>query len=97
MEMNDTHQVVWTLKVEKQLDKVPRQIAEKFYAWVTAVKLAGLRTVRQRSGFHDEPLKGPRRGQRSVRLNVSYRAIYVEKKDGSIEFIEVVEVTKHEY
>ena len=48
-------------------------------------------------GFHDEPLKGKRQGQRSVRLNRAYRAIYVERGTGAVELIEVLEVNKHEY
>jgi proteic killer suppression protein len=59
--------------------------------------MAGLRETRKSPGFHDEPLRGNRNGQRSVRLNKAYRAIYVEKIDGTVEFIEVVEVNKHEY
>lgn len=47
-------------------------------------------------GYHDEPLKGARVGQRSIRLNRAYRAIYVIKNDG-IEFGSVEEVNKHDY
>jgi len=48
------------------------------------------------SGYYDEPLKGKRKGQRSIRLNKAYRAFYVINKNGMIEF-EVIEVNKHEY
>ena len=51
----------------------------------------------QCKGFHDEPLKGKLQGQRSVRLNRAYRAIYVEHETGEVELIEVLEVNKHEY
>ncbi len=47
--------------------------------------------------FHDEPLQGNRRGQRSIRLNQAYRAIYLETSDGDLELVEIIEVTKHEY
>ena len=94
---NDIHKVVWQKPVSKQLERIPEHIAKKFYAWVVAVELAGLRTVRTNPGFHDEPLKGKRLGQRSIRLSRQYRAIYVERKDGIIEFVEVIEVNKHEY
>lgn len=46
-------------------------------------------------GYDDEPLHGDRRGQRSVRLNKSYRAIYIETNEG-LELL-VIEVNKHEY
>lgn len=29
--------------------------------------------------------------------NCAYRAIYVERSDGTVEFLEVIEVNKHEY
>jgi proteic killer suppression protein len=53
--------------------------------------------LRKLPGFHDEPLKGRRKGQRSIRLSRMYRAIYVVKRDGSLEFVSVEEVSKHEY
>jgi toxin HigB-1 len=89
--------VVWSSKVEKQLRKVPDYIAEKFRAWARAVEEDGLPTVRRLPGLHDEPLKGDRQGQRSIRLNRAYRAIYVERDDGEVELVEVIEVNKHEY
>ena len=95
--MSDIFVVRWPKQVSKQLDKLPDVIVRKFYAWVTVVQLAGIRDARKSPGFHDEPLKGHRQGQRSVRLNKAYRAIYIEKSDGEIEFLEVIEVNKHEY
>ncbi len=47
-------------------------------------------------GYHDEPLKGKRKGQRSIRLSKSYRAIYTIKKN-EIEFVSIEEVNKHDY
>ena len=66
-------------------------------AWVEAVEAQGLEEVRKIPGFHDEPLRGQRRGQRSIRLSRAYRAIYRILEDGALEFISVEEVTKHEY
>jgi proteic killer suppression protein len=91
--MGDIRTIVWQKSVEKQLNRLPSHVERKFFAWVTSVKLAGIRAVRKGVGFHDEPLKGDRKGQRSVRLSKGYRAIYEERD----EFIEVVEVTHHEY
>lgn len=87
---------MWSKQVDKQLDKVPSHIAKKFQAWVWAVETVGMPEVRKSPGFHDEPLKGERKGQRSIRLNQAYRAIYREK-DGELEIVEVIEVNKHEY
>jgi proteic killer suppression protein len=95
--MSDAFTVRWSKRVAKQLDSLPDQIVRKFYAWVSVVQLTGLRETRKSPGFHDEPLKGERKGQRSVRLNKDYRAIYIETTDGEIELVEVTEVNKHDY
>lgn len=95
--MGEIQRVVWQKSVSKQLERLPSHIVKKFYAWVSAIRLAGLRQVRMSPGFHDEPLRGQRAGQRSVRLSRDYRAIYEERKDGCIEFIEVIEVNLHDY
>ena len=47
--------------------------------WVNDVESAGLSEVRKVLGYHDEPLKGNRVGQRSIRLSKSYRAIYINR------------------
>ena len=57
----------------------------------------GIREIRKRKGYHDEPLKGKRKGQRSIRLSRAWRAIYIEEKDGIINLIIVEEVTHHDY
>ena len=64
--------------------------------WVAVVEHDGLETVRKVPGYHDEPLKGERRGQRSIRLSRAYRAIYEIKQD-VVEFASVEEVSKHKY
>ena len=82
---------------EKQLRKVPRYVAEKLQLWALLVVAEGLAEARKVPGYHDEPLRGKRAGQRSIRLSRSYRAIYVELKDGTVEFAYVEEVSKHDY
>jgi proteic killer suppression protein len=89
--------VLWGKIVDKQLGRVPDIIARKFRIWVALVEESGIREMRKCKGFHDEPLKGQRQGQRSVRLNKAHRAIYVEHETGEVELIEVLEVNKHEY
>ena len=80
----------------KELEKVPRPILDKLQSWIEAVEIEGLREVRKLSAFHDEPLKGKRKGQRSIRLNRSYRAIYTIRIK-KIEFVFIEEVNKHDY
>lgn len=92
-----TNSVGWSPRVDKQLARLPVHIQKKFFSWVEFVRSMGLRHARQSLGYHDEPLKGKRFGQRSVRLNKAYRAIYVELNDGRVQCIRVIEVNKHEY
>ena len=61
------------------------------------MELQGVWEVRKLPGYHDEPLKGDRRGQRSIRLNRAYRLIYEEDEHGEVLVIAVMEVNKHEY
>lgn len=92
-----TTDVEITKSALKGLERAPRNLQEKFAAWVVAVQHAGLQETRKRPGWHDEPLKGDRKGQRSIRLNKQWRAIYILKENGKVELIEVIEVTPHAY
>jgi toxin HigB-1 len=93
----DIFEVGITERAKEQLISVPLHIAFKLQSWISGVQIHGLREMKKVSGYHDEPLKGKRKGQRSIRLNKAYRAFYVINKNGMIEFIEVIEVNKHEY
>jgi proteic killer suppression protein len=83
-------------RAKKQLRKVPVHVADKLMAWVASVEAKGLEEVRKLPGYHDEPLKGERRGQRSIRLSRAYRAIYVIAGQ-QVAFVSVEEVSKHDY
>jgi len=85
-----------TRRAAKQLRKVPDHVRDKLTIWVTAVELEGLESVRAVPGYHDEPLKGHRAGQRSIRLSRSYRAIYEVRRE-RVEFVSIEEVGKHKY
>ena len=71
-------------------------MADKLLAWVGNVEAKGLEEVRKLPGYHDEPLKGQRQGQRSIRLSRAYRAIYV-LRGPEVTFVLVEEVSKHDY
>ena len=90
------HQVLLSKRALKDLGTVPSHVAIKLQAWRNGVETLGLEEMRKRPGFHDEPLKGDRKGQRSIRLIRSYRAIYRVVKEQVI-FVLVEEVNKHEY
>lgn len=91
------HLVHISKKAEKQLERMPVHIIDKLETWVDAVERDGLEIVKRIPGYHDEPLKGNRLGQRSIRLSRGYRAIYEIRFDGTVEFVSVEEVSKHDY
>lgn len=96
-EMNSPCRVWMTKFAEKQLRKLPKHIVAAYYTWMRTVELEGIRATRMLPGYHDEPLKGVRKGQRSVRLSSSYRVIYEETETGNVVLIGVQEVNKHDY
>ena len=61
------------------------------------MELKGLHEIWRIPGYHDEPLKGDRKGQRSIRLSKNYRAIYTEEVGGTINLVTIEEINKHEY
>ena len=89
--------VVITDAAKKDLRTVPAHVSDKLEAWARAVAAYGLDEVRKVPGYHDEPLRGDRKGQRSIRLNKSYRAFYVISADGAVQFVAVIEVNNHKY
>lgn len=81
---------------KKQLRKPPPHIVISFQNWVEDVEERGLTAVRKTPGYHDEPLRGKLRELRSIRLSRTYRAYY-RVVDGSIYFVRVERIDKHEY
>jgi toxin HigB-1 len=84
-------------KAEKQLAEVPSHIVRKFAIWVDLVSVEGLDAAKAIPGFRDHGLKGEWKGYRAIRLNDAYRAIYQERKDGTVCTVYVEEVNKHDY
>lgn len=74
-----------------------QHIVLKLASWVENVGKIGLSEVRKVPGYHDEPLKGKRKRQRSIRLSKHYRAIYEIGTDKKITLVRILEVNKHEY
>jgi toxin HigB-1 len=84
-----------TRHAEKQLSKAPLHIQNAFLTWVLSVQLSGLAQVRSLKSYHDEPLKGKRKGQRSIRLSRQWRVIY-ETENQEI-LVTILEVNAHDY
>lgn len=90
-------QIVLSRRAEEDLSAIPLNIKSKLQGWIESVMHEGLEETRKHLGYHDEPLKGVRYGQRSIRLNRTYRAIYLIKKLNFTRIIEILEITKHAY
>ncbi len=81
----------------RQLRHVPQYVVDKLLAWIESVEVEGLEMTRRVPGFHDEPLKGRRKGQRSIRLSRKWRAIYETHAKGGAQLVSVEEVIPHAY
>ncbi|PWU15741.1 MAG: hypothetical protein C5B49_11460 [Bdellovibrio sp.] len=84
-------------RVEKQLRKIPNEIVARLQRWARTVEEFGLPEARKVKGYHDEPLHGQRRGQRSIRLGIKWRAIYGESESDELIMVIVEEITPHDY
>lgn len=89
--------IVFTKLAHKQFTKAPLFVKQTLLAWVDAVERLGLEQSRLTPGRHDEPLSGKRQGQRSVRLNRQWRAIYTTNDQGLLVLVTLLEVTPHDY
>jgi len=90
-------EIIFSQKAKKEIVKLPKEVVKKLRMWSKQVHLFGLRDTRKIKGYHDEPLQGDRKGQRSIRLNKAYRAFYIVNKNREIELVEVIEINKHKY
>lgn len=89
-------QIKITRNATKGFDKAPPQVQVKFIDWIGSVRENGLEETRKLPGYHDELLMGQRKGQRSVRLNQKWRALYTVV-DGKPVVVTVLEVNPHDY
>jgi len=81
--------------IAKTCVRLPLQVLKKYELWKNIVFRHGPDKLREFPGFHDEKLKGERKGQRSSRLSDQYRLIYEIERD--IVTVMVVEITPHKY
>jgi plasmid maintenance system killer protein len=90
---------MWHIKehrsLEKTYAKIPQEIVKKYELWKDIVFRHGPEKLKEFPGFHDEKLKGDREGQRSSRLNLQYRVIYMVQRN--IVTVYVLEITPHKY
>jgi len=81
--------------IDKTCRKIPPAVVKKYELWKNLVFRHGPDKLREFPGFHDEKLKGDRTGQRSSRLSLQYRVIYIVEQE--IVTVLVLEITPHDY
>jgi proteic killer suppression protein len=90
---------MWHIKEHRDIEKVckrlPPVVVKKYELWKDIVFRHGPDKLREFPGFHDEKLKGERKGQRSSRLSLQYRVIYTVERD--IVTVLVLEISPHNY
>jgi plasmid maintenance system killer protein len=90
---------MWVIKehhdIKKICRKLPGPVVKKYELWKNIVYRHGPEKLKGFQGFHDEKLRGKRKGERSSRLSQQYRVIYSVKRQFVTVF--VVEITPHQY
>ena len=75
--------------------KLPPQVVKKYELWKDLVFRHGPAKLSEFPGFHDEQMKGERKGQRSSRLSLQYRVVYAVER-GTVT-VYVLEIPPHKY
>ena len=90
---------MWEIREHRDIPKtakrLPVWILKEYETWKDLVHRHGPEILREYPGYHDEQLKGTRKGQRSSRLNRQYRVIYIV--DRQVVTIYVIDLTPHKY
>ena len=90
---------MWQIREHREISKIIRRlpvwIIKEYETWKDLIFRHGPEILRKYSGYHDEHLKGTRKGQRSSRLSRQYRVIYAV--DRQIVTIYVLEINPHKY
>lgn len=84
-------------KSQNNLKKIPKEIIVRLMKWIYTIEEFGFNEARKVKGYHDEPLKGIRQRQRSVRLGIKWRVIYTQSQAGEIHIVMIEEITLHDY
>jgi addiction module RelE/StbE family toxin len=82
-------------RVDRQLDRVPRDVLQRYEKWKDIAMLSGPPGLRLIKGFHDKALSGEWKGHRSSRLGIQFRMIY--RVVASEQVFQVISITAHDY
>ena len=80
----------------KQIEKAAPEVKAKYFTWYKSIEKDGYNAVKIQTTWRDHPLHGEYEGQRAIKLGGKWRAIY-EIKNHIIKFIEMQEITPHDY
>jgi plasmid maintenance system killer protein len=90
---------MWTIvearHAAKAIDKLPRNIAEKYALWCAIVRQSGPQGLRLVKSFHDEKLSGKLAELRSSRLSGQWRVLYRLRSDVVTVYVE--RISAHDY
>ncbi len=81
--------------IQKKCSMLPISVVKKYELWKNIVFRHGPDKLKDFPGFHDEKMKGKRKGQRSSRLSLQYRVIYEVERETVRIF--VIEINAHDY
>jgi proteic killer suppression protein len=87
--------VKMSIQLEKYIsrNKIPKDILKRLEIWIVILEKYGLYYARNIKGYRDHQLKGDRHGQRSIYLNMNWRAIYTEDNNEVV----ILTITPHKY
>ena len=81
---------------EKQLNKLPKDVQEKYTQWQKEVEKDGLGKTREKPAYHDELLKRCKDFNiRSVRVTLKYRLIYKISESAQSKSVNIIDFNDH--
>lgn len=81
--------------IQKICRKLPLQVVKIYELWKEIVFRHGPEKLREFPDFRDESLAGELEGQRSSRLSLQYRVIYLVERE--VVTVYALTVTPHKY
>jgi addiction module RelE/StbE family toxin len=82
-------------RVQRRVGSLPRIVQARYQKWKDIVEASGPMGLRRVKGYHDEALRGDRKGHRSSRLGAQYRVVYTVIAN-KVQ-VKVVDVSAHDY
>jgi mRNA-degrading endonuclease RelE of RelBE toxin-antitoxin system len=87
--------IVEEREAAKALDKLPRNVGEKYTLWSAIVRHSGPHGLRAIKSFHDEKLRGKLGHLRSSRLSEQWRVLY--RVEAEMVTVYVERLSPHDY